>query len=365
MAEIEVQCDVPLAEPIVLATQADTRYAPIQWKLSSGDQVVIRMDAPEAAAQAHYAEHSSTLNYFVNTRVEKLVAVLTVANVSAMDISRLLGTNTAEETFHAHFETSSGALDFDYQSAEELGRRVAQDIKEAANTLVRWVRINYGQHWLKAAGADEPDIQNFLDSAKARWQRNGVWTPLVVSPRVVRIPGGVVGGTRQYLEVSDWSTIQIAVGKGESPSEAYALVSDAKERFEQGDKHIAVLHLNSAMEYAVDRFIEDQLGPKVPTASLKNVLKENYDRLLSNWVLPLSDELNLDLRTHEWPSIKRIQELRRESGHPTVNTGIATLDKIEWFRLVKEATSAISKLTGTVPPKSPHPMWAALQSGTG
>ena len=119
------------------------------------------------------------------------------------------------------------------------------------------------------------------------------------------------------------------------------------------------------MESAVERFIEDQLGPKVPQVSLKNVLKENYDRLLNNWVLPLSDELNLDLRNHEWASIKRIQELRRESGHPTVNTGIATLDKIEWFRLVKDATSAISKLTGTVPPKSPHPMWAALQSGTG
>jgi len=63
MAEIEVQCDVPLAEPIVLATLADVRYAPIQWKLSSGDQVVIRMDVPEAAAMAHYAEHSPTLNY--------------------------------------------------------------------------------------------------------------------------------------------------------------------------------------------------------------------------------------------------------------------------------------------------------------
>ena len=142
MAEIEVHCEVALAQAIVLATQADTHYAPIQWKLSSGDQVVIRMDAPEAAAKAHYAAHSSTPNYFVNTRVEKLVAVLTVANVSTMDISRLLGKTPPEETFHAHFETSSGPLDFDYQSAEELGRRVAQDIKEAANTLVRWVRIN-------------------------------------------------------------------------------------------------------------------------------------------------------------------------------------------------------------------------------
>jgi hypothetical protein len=365
MAEIEVHCEVLLAEAIVLATQADTQYAPMRLVLSGGDQVVIRMDVAEAAAKAHYAQHSSTTNYFVNTRVERLIVVLTVKNVLALDVSRLLGTNTPEETFHAHCETQSGPLDFDYQSAEELGRRIVEDIKDSGNTLLRLIRTNYGQHWLKPVGMDEPDLQNFLDSAKARWQKNGVWTPLVVSPRVVRLPGGVVGGGRQYLEVSDWTAIQTAVGRGETPSEAYTLVSDAKERFEQGDKHIAVLHLNSAMEFAVERFIEDQLGPKVPAASLKNVLKENYDRLLSNWVLPLSDELNLDLRNHEWTSIKRIQELRRESGHATVNTGIATLDKIEWFRLVKDATSAISKLTGTVSPKSPHPMWAALQSGTG
>jgi hypothetical protein len=365
MAEIEVHCEVLLAQPVVLATQADTQYVPIQLMLDNGDLAVIRMDVDEAAAKAHYAQHSSIPNYFVNTRVEKLIVVLTVKNVSALDVSRLLGTSTSEQTFHAHFETQSGPLGFDYQSAEELGQRIVQDIKDSANTLVRLIRTNYGQHWLKPVGLEEPDLQNFLDDTRARWEKNGVWTPLVVSPRVVRIPGGVVGGGRQYLEVTDWAAIRTSIRRGDTSLETYALVSDAKERFEQGDKHIAVLHLNSAMESAVDRFIEDQLGPKVPAASLKNVLKENYDRLLSNWVLPLSDELNLDLRNNEWASIKRIQELRRESGHPTVNTGIATIEKIEWFRLVKDATSAISKLTGTAPPKSPHPMWAALQSGTG
>ena len=65
MAEIEVHCEVPLAEPIVLATQAEIHYAPIQWKLSSGDHVVVRMDVAEASAKAHYTEHSSTPNYFM------------------------------------------------------------------------------------------------------------------------------------------------------------------------------------------------------------------------------------------------------------------------------------------------------------
>jgi hypothetical protein len=364
MAEIEVHCDVPLAEAIVLATQASTEYPPLQWTLKSGDTVVVRIEVAETAAKAHYAQHSATPNYFVNTRVEKLFITVTVKNVSQLDLSRLLGTNTSEQTFHAHFETSSGPEDFDYQSAEELGRRVVEDIKDAANTLLRFLRISYGQHWLKPVGADEPNLQNFLDTVRARWQRGGFWRRLVVMPLVTRIAGVFIGGTRQYLEISDWATIQTALGRGDVPIEVYALVSDAKERFEQGDKQIAVLHLNSAMEAAVDRFIEDQLSPRIPAASLKNILKDNYGRLLENWVLPLSDELELDLRNQEWPSIKKIQDLRRESGHPDVVRGIAALSNVEWFRLVKDATSAIAKMTGTTPPKSPHPMWAALQAGT-
>src|SRR5437899_310885 len=160
MTEIEVHCEVPLVEPIILATQADTQYPPIQFNLSNGDQAVLRMDVPEAAAKAHYAQHFSTANYFVNTRVEKLLVVLTVENVSVLDMSRLLGTNTSEQTFHAHFETPSGQLDFDYQSAEGLGRRIVQDIKDSANTLLRLIRTNYGQHWLKPVGLEEPDLQN-------------------------------------------------------------------------------------------------------------------------------------------------------------------------------------------------------------
>lgn len=362
MAELEIRCEVSLWEGIVLATQADTNYQPLQWTLSSGTSVAVSIDVA-AAARSEYAKHSETSNYFVNTAVQKLSIALKVLDVSDLDISRLRGAEASEKTFHAHFETDSGPLDFDYQAAEELGLRLVRDIVEAANKVIRFIRINYGQHWLEPI-PNQSDHQNYLDTVKAQWLKDGTWTPLVTSPHVVSIPGGFLGGTRQYLEISDWNTVQAALARGDSPSEGYALISDAKERFEENDRHIAVLFLNSAMEAAVDRFIEDQLGPKIPPASLKNILKDNYDRLLNNWVLPLSDQLNLDLRTKEWASIKKIQDLRRESGHPDVVRGIDALEETEWFQLVKDATSAIAKLTGTAPPKAPHPMWAEVQSGT-
>jgi hypothetical protein len=140
------------------------------------------MDVAEKDAKACFAEHSLTPNYFVNTRVEKLFIVLTIAHVSASDISRLLGTNTSEKTFRAHFETPSGPQDYEYQSAEALGRRIAEDIKEATNALLRFIRINYGQHWLTFVGADEPELQNFLRSVRAKWSQDGKsWRPLLVS----------------------------------------------------------------------------------------------------------------------------------------------------------------------------------------
>ena len=80
--------------------------------------------------------------------------------------------------------------------------------------------------------------------------------------------------------------------------------------------------------------------------------------------LPLSEQLNLDLRNGEWVSIKKLQDLRRESGHPDVVRGIDAMNDAEWFKLVKDATSAIAKLTAISPPKAPHAMYAELQSGT-
>lgn len=364
MLELQIRCEVSLWEPIVLATQDKTDYQPLNWALKNGNRVIVRMNVDEAAAKEHYAEHSSTPNYFVNTPVRKVFLSLTVANVSDLDLSRLLGTNTSEETHHAHFETATGSLDIDYQSADELGLRIVKDILEAANALVRFIRINYGQHWLEPLTQQLPDPQTFLESVRAHWLNENVWTPLVVNPHVASITGLVIGGTRQYLEIADWESIQGALTRGDLPSDPFSLASDAKERFEENDGHIAVLHLNSAMEAAVDEFIRVQLGPKIPAPSLKNVLKENYDRLLNNWVLPLSDELNLDLRNIEWPSIKKIQELRREAGHPLVTTGIATIGEREWLGLVKHVVSAISKLTGIPVPKSPHPMSGEMHSGT-
>ena len=126
-----------------------------------------------------------------------------------------------------------------------------------------------------------------------------------------------MGAVKLYLEISDWRTIQHAVERNESPADGFTLLSDSRERYHQGDRKVAIIHLNSALEWAVHHFLDSQLGSKIPSESLKELLKQSHGRLLENWVLPLDRDLALGLERDEWPSIKRIQDLRKE-GAPCV-----------------------------------------------
>jgi hypothetical protein len=127
---------------------------------------------------------------------------------------------------------------------------------------------------------------------------------------------------------------------------------------------VAIIGINSALEWAVQRFLRDRLGPKIPSKSLEELLKQSHGRLLDDWVLPLDREISLGFQSHEWPSIKRVQELRREAGHPAVSTGIKNLTDAEFQRLVRDAISAVAKLTGLPTPKMPPPMIGVLSGGT-
>jgi hypothetical protein len=173
-----------------------------------------------------------------------------------------------------------------------------------------------------------------------------------------------MGAVKLYLEIFDWQTIQSAIGKADSPPDGFTLLSDSKDRYHKGDRRIAIMHLNSALEWAVHRFLHAQLSSRIPPESLENLLKQTHGRLLRDWVLPLDRRLHLGLEHGEWPSIRRIQELRKEAGHPTVSTGLCNLTDADFAKLVKDATHAVAKLTGIPVPKSPPPMVGAIAGGT-
>ncbi len=366
MATIEVRCNVRLSEAIVLATQQDASYGAICWTLANGDTVALEMDIPEAEIKRSYQEHSSRGNWWVNSRVEVLRISIRLENVSAGDLDRLYARHTSDSIHVAHFETSSGVgLDIPYQETPELGRRVVAEIRETVNLVLRFVRDNYGQHWLRPLSQDERSLQNFLDDARAEWREGkNPWKKLLVAHLMTYMVGAWLGVMKLYLEVGDWQTIQQAVSRKEEPSSGFALLSDSRERYYQGEPRIAIIYLNSALEWAVQRFLRNQLSSKIPSEALEKLLSQTHARLLADWVLPLDHSIGLGLEHNEWPSLKRIQKLRGEAGHPATTNEIGTLTDLDFVKLVRDASTAIAKLSGLVVPKVPPPMVGSLAGGT-
>jgi hypothetical protein len=122
--------------------------------------------------------------------------------------------------------------------------------------------------------------------------------------------------------------------------------------------------MNSALEWAVQSFLRDSLGSKIPSKSLEELLKQTHGRLLDYWVLPLVRDIGLGLEHSEWPSIKKIQDLRREAGHPTLSNEIPNLTDASFEKFVRDSISAVAKLTRLPMPKVPPRMTGVLSGGT-
>ena len=180
MGTIEVRCKITLRGAIVLACQKDTSYAPIRWQLANADAVSFEMEVPEEQIRSQYQMHSSKGDWFVNSKVDVVRLSVLFQNVSADDVDRLYVRHATAEAFREHFETDSGPLDIDYQEASELGRRVVKEIRDAVNAVLRLIRDNYGQHWLRLLSLDEEELRNFLDEVRAEWREGAnSWKRLV------------------------------------------------------------------------------------------------------------------------------------------------------------------------------------------
>lgn len=363
MPTIEVRAQVELGEPIVLSTQDNASFPPMRWQLSTGDRVEVTMDVShEELAEKYRKCAADGGNWFVNSRVETLTVLLELTDVAADDLDRLYGRHPSASRYVVYDETPKKNVEC--QEAKELGVRVSGAIREAVNTILRLLRNSYGQYWLHLL-EDNEAAQNFLNAVHAAWREGEQpWTRLFIGP--IEFQGGlfVFGGHDQYLEIKDWRQMQEAITDAETPLEGYVLLSDAKVKFYQGDIQTAVIHLHAALEWTVQFFLSTQLAGKIPEKSLREMQRQSYGRLLNDWVKPLARDRGLDL-TDAWESIRRIQKLRNDASHPTVEAGLAQLTSQEFTKLARHASAAVSTLIGLKSPKTPLvPLGHHLSAGT-
>jgi hypothetical protein len=351
---LHVRCKIPLPEAIVLSTQQDVVYPPLQRRLPNG-LATISLGVDEKHARDVYNSRGGTIaNYWVNTKVDLLSVDLVLDDLTDDELSRLEGHHPSA----AYYTSQHGR----YQEAHELGARIASTLIEACNLVVRAIARRFGQFWLKPIRRDE-SLQHFLIAIGAEWSSPGGWAPLFVQPPS---SGGRIflGVADQYLEISDWTSLDPDLNGLHPQNVGFSLVAEARQRFEENDVQVAIIHLNSALEWCVQTFLNGKLGPVIPQTSLETVLRQSHGRLLTDWVLPLVRQLGIDLESREWPSIRRIQELRAEAGHPSRVVGLASLGEQDFNRLAQDATVTIAKLLGVPTPKMPPPMDAAGATGT-
>jgi hypothetical protein len=367
---VEISCKVSLTEHIILATQEDVSYPPLGWRLTNGDIASVEVEVAADKIRHDYATYSvkGKDNYFVNSRVEHLRVMLSMVNVSADDFERLNGKHPTADVHRAHLvsSTTGEGVDIDYQDAEVFGKRVYQEIREAVNHVLEIIRDVYGQHWLKLL-VDEQSTQNFLDEVRAtyRFSPSEEWKRLLVSPNVASFGPVGVGGAKRFLEISDWIAMQTAVDSGTRPNLVLTLLSEANERFDRGDKQLAIIHLSSALEWAVTTYLEAQLASRIPKKPLDQILDQSHGRLLEDWVWPLNGEVGTGITQQEWQAVKGVQKLRQKAGHEFLAPEIESLADDDFLVLLVNSSAFIQRLTGVQQLKRPFPMLSTSRVTTG
>jgi hypothetical protein len=318
--------------------------------------VSVQLDVPNDEIERIWDRREDRPDWWVNTRVDSLVLQLILTNVDDDTLLRLAGQHPTAETF-----VGDGSV---RQHAEEFGRRVREEVIAAVNLLVRVIRDAFGQYWLAHVEPND-SLQHFLNDIGAQWRvEASSWQELWAEPFAIVMKGAVIGAADQYLTLQDWRDVERTLKGDAPPIVTDSLLAEARARFDAGDKQLAIIHLNSALEWTVHRFLESQLAPAVPEESIRILLRQAHGRLLNEWVLPLIRQRGPNLEPIEWDAIKRIQKLRAEAGHPTLGTEVAALSNGEFEHLTRSAASGIAKLMGKPVPKAPPRLYAYAAAGT-
>jgi hypothetical protein len=345
-----------LTEPVVVATQDVLEFEAFTLRTAKGE-VLLRLKVDHETANAMWGQRPpAEKNYWVNTSVDELRIEGVLFGVEDDDLQRLRMEHPTARRFH------SGGKE--RQEAKELGHRVAELIAASCNRLLSVIRADFGQYWLRLVTIDQR-TQNSLCDWKVDWRltEGEEWEPLWTTP------GGswnraYIGFADQYFTQVDAERTSSILAETTHEPTAYSLISDAKRRWDEGDKKVAILHLNSAIEWSTQEYLRRSLTGHLPGETLHSVLSQAHGRLLNEWVLPISRRDGLEIENKEWPRIKRVQKLRGEAGHPNVKVGLSEVEEGEFQQLCHFAISFTAKVLRIEAAKEPPYLEGSSAAGS-
>jgi hypothetical protein len=281
--------------------------------------------------------------------IRQLSIEIELPNISEEDLDRLANRHPSE----ARFVRTTHWGQREYQKAEELGRRVDDELRHAYNDFAAQSRDIYGQFALPLLENDGLPGESLV-ALRAEWSLDGRgWQPFVPFVATLRLEGHAP--LVSYVTGVEWTALEGRLAAGFTATEGFTLLADAILRYEQEDYSIALLQLNTAVEWAEREFLAQRLGGIVPPESLKYVLRQGQDQRERQWVRPLCMQLGIVIPDRTWSDLARLRNLRGEAAHGRQAGPAFTLPQAEFLQLLRIASEVIALLTGQPAPKLPYP----------
>jgi hypothetical protein len=117
---------------------------------------------------------------------------------------------------------------------------------------------------------------------------------------------------------------------------------------------MALIQLNTAVEWAERTFLSQQLSASIPPESLDRVIHQPQESQEDHWVQPLCKQLGITIPRQTWGALKHLRNLRNSAAHPSLSGSKFSLPQGEFLRLLYSATDVISTLIGQPLPKLPY-----------
>lgn len=349
----EIRGVVQLEKPLVLATSGRPNFPALQVH-ANGVTVRVALDlspdkiqALDAQWRGHQPEDAT--EFWLNTPVDCIHVCAELAELPEDDRLRLEGRHPTAQRTMIHSQT--------YQEATALGARIGTAMAEVLTDLVRILRSEFGQYWLRPVPLTPDPVFGWgpaFAAIRAEWRiGNKEWRPFRPSnPNGITITT-TLNAWNQYLSPADWGRVCAEWDQLNPPNVAFALLFEARESYANGELQLAVIHLSSALDWTVQRFLQDSLAHVIPEQSLQTILKQSYSRVLGEWVRPLADQKGLNLEQGDWSLIRRLQELRRTAAHPALTGSTDNSNPPGFLDMWYAGVRTIRALLGAVPAKIP------------
>jgi hypothetical protein len=349
MQRLLIRARVSLNRAFLIAVRDLEEFRPLNWTRPTGVRVMLALGVPSDTLTLRSIDHhGATSTHPLGLPIRRIGLELELSNVEDEDIDRLLNRHPTEDRFIR--TTRWGQRQ--YQKAEMLGLRVAGELRHAFNDFATRLRDLWGQFALPILD-DDGLPGEMLVGLNTVWSLDAqTWHPFIPFAATLPLRGHAV--LTAYITGDEWLQLETQLSGALNVPEGFTLLSDAIVRYEQEDYSMALLQLNTAVEWAEREFLAQRLHTSIPPKSLKHVLRQTQEQRERQWVRPLCNQLGITIADRTWKDIACLRTLRGGAAHGRHSDSKFLLPQAKFLTLLRSATIVISMLIGQPPPKLPY-----------